>query len=368
MRHGVVAEFVCRRSRSRRLVRAAASGLLVVCCAAFAADAASGASKPLRHAARSLITLHLGYVSVADPLMLAMVQNGTFLKNGLNVQLTQFLSGVPEVAALASNNIDIGYTAAPPLISLAAQGVKVHAVAIGDWSSPANALIVGKNSGITSIAQLKGKTIGVLEGSILQYSLQQMLATAGLSVSDVQMVNIQTQLMPAALENGDVDAVYTNQVPSIQLESAGYKVLKKESAVPAAGIGGITYWVATDSFAQQNPAAMQDFMRAMYQTQQELAKKASLAPSLFQSYFGLTPAQSKTLAKRITIVPLEQQLSSKYAYNLNHGGMARELTPVISFMQSLDQITQPVSSSTLLDPSYMEKFVASLAPKKKKKK
>ena len=360
-----------RLSKRRYLVTSAF--IFGVACIA-SAGVALGAPQSARQGDR-LITVRIGYVSVADPLMLTMIQNGTFLRNGLDVQLTKFQSGVPEVAALASNNLDIGYVATPPLVSMAARGVQVHAFAISVWNSRANGIVVGKDSGITSVAQLKGKKIATLVGSILQYSLQNVLGTAGLNVSDVQMVNVQSQLMPAALEHGDVDAAYVNQVPLLQLQHDGYNVLVRESAVPASGIGGVNLWVANDTFTSKYPLAMQKFLNAMYQTQQQLTKTPAVGASIMRNFFGLSKAQSDTLMKTLTVVPLAQQLSAKYTFNLNHGGLATQMTPVIAFMLGLQQIPASVSATSLIDAGPMTQFVAKLhkaqaaaAAKKKKKK
>lgn len=364
--HGKFGPTRLRRHKANRRRTAAIVALLAGVCASGAfAGGARGADSHADHSNR-LYTVRVGYVSVADPLMLTMIQNGTFLRNGLNVQLTKFQSGVPEVAALASGGLDIGYVATPPLVSMAAQGVPVHAFAISVWNSPANGIVVGKNSGITSVAQLKGKKIAVLVGSILQYSLQNLLQTAGLSVSDVQMVNVQSQLTPEALEHGDVDAAYVNQVPLLQLEQAGYKVLVRENQVPGAGIGGVNLWVARDAFANQYPPAIQDFLRAMYDTQMQLAKSPEVGAGIMRNFFGLTKAQSDTLEKTLMLVPFSRQVSSSYAFNLNHGGLAKQMTPVITFMLGLNQIPHSVAAATLINAAPLSQFVAHEKKKKKK--
>jgi sulfonate transport system substrate-binding protein len=68
------------------------------------------------------------------------------------------------------------------------------------------ALVVGKNSAINSVADLKGKKIAVTKGTDPYFFLLQALATAGLSPADVEIINLQHADGKTALERGDVDA------------------------------------------------------------------------------------------------------------------------------------------------------------------
>src|ERR1700761_3116741 len=68
------------------------------------------------------------------------------------------------------------------------------------------ALVVAKNSPANSVADLKGKKIAVTKGTDPYFFLLQSLATAKLSPSDVEIVNLQHADGKTALERGDVDA------------------------------------------------------------------------------------------------------------------------------------------------------------------
>ncbi len=72
--------------------------------------------------------------------------------------------------------------------------------------TPLNSLVVLEKSGITSIADLKGKTVGFSVGGFEDAVLGAMLKTAGLSLDDVTLVNINFALSPSLI-TGNVDAV-----------------------------------------------------------------------------------------------------------------------------------------------------------------
>jgi sulfonate transport system substrate-binding protein len=76
----------------------------------------------------------------------------------------------------------------------------------------ASAIMVSQDSDIQSIADLAGKKVGAFAGSGGHAFLLKALDEAGLTVDDIEFVNISPVDVMAALENGEVDAaVFTYQ-------------------------------------------------------------------------------------------------------------------------------------------------------------
>jgi ABC-type taurine transport system substrate-binding protein len=67
-------------------------------------------------------------------------------------------------------------------------------------------MIVAK-PGIASVAQLKGKTVGVEVGFVDHLLLLHALKSANMKESDVKLKNVKTDETPQALKSGDVDAI-----------------------------------------------------------------------------------------------------------------------------------------------------------------
>ena len=66
---------------------------------------------------------------------------------------------------------------------------------------------VAARPGIRSMAELRGKLVGVTVSSLGPYVLSRGLAKAGMNLTDVRLLNMQPDTMPDALEKGMVDAV-----------------------------------------------------------------------------------------------------------------------------------------------------------------
>jgi sulfonate transport system substrate-binding protein len=119
---------------------------------------------------------------------------------------SDFTSGPPMLEAMASGSVDIGGVGDAPPVFAASGGEQVEIVGARQTNGDQDAVVVPKNSPITSISQLKGKKIAYGSGSSGNYNLLTVLTKAGLTTKDVSLVNLQPAEALAAFTSGDVDA------------------------------------------------------------------------------------------------------------------------------------------------------------------
>jgi sulfonate transport system substrate-binding protein len=106
---------------------------------------------------------------------------------------------------VSSGSSDFGSTAGAAALLARTNGVPLKVVYV--YSKPEwTALVVGANSPITQVADLKGKKIAVTRGTDPFFFLLRTLNTAGLSQKDVSIVHLQHADGRMALQRGDVDA------------------------------------------------------------------------------------------------------------------------------------------------------------------
>lgn len=137
--------------------------------------------------------------------IIAAQQIGAFKKEGLDVDLIQptDASVPPRLVAAGQADLAIGYQS--QLYTLADQGVPIVRVATL-IDQPLNTLMARGDGGIKSISDLKGKTIGFSVSGVEEAILAKMLKTGGVSLDDVDMVNVNFQLVPSLLSH-KADAV-----------------------------------------------------------------------------------------------------------------------------------------------------------------
>jgi sulfonate transport system substrate-binding protein len=108
--------------------------------------------------------------------------------------------------AMASGSVDIGGVGDAPPVFAASGGEAVEIVGARTTNGDQDAVVVPKNSPITSISQLKGKKIAYGSGSSGNYNLLTVLTKASLTTKDVTLVNLQPAEALAAFTSGSVAA------------------------------------------------------------------------------------------------------------------------------------------------------------------
>lgn len=129
-----------------------------------------------------------------------------FQKDGIKIQWYFFKGAGPATnEAYANNTIDFAYQGDLPSIIGKAGGLKTKVIAAG--SVRANVYVaVPYNSKITSIKELRGKKVGLSQGTNAQLTFDRILEANGLTEKDVKIYNLGPADGEAALSAGDIDA------------------------------------------------------------------------------------------------------------------------------------------------------------------
>ncbi len=210
--------------------------------------------------------VRLGYVPVMiyAPLYVG-IERGYFAQEGIAVEPTPIQGGSEAVVQLAAGNFDAALGGAGAgLLNAAARGVKFTIVAPMHSERPpltSPLVISAKRAGeIKSVADLKGKKVAInATGAATEYWLAQALAKAGLTMNDIQVTTVAFRDVPAALENGSLDAAILGEpLATINEDQGVVKVLSEDF------IDGFTatYLYMSEALLTQQPDAARGFMRA----------------------------------------------------------------------------------------------------------
>jgi putative hydroxymethylpyrimidine transport system substrate-binding protein len=140
------------------------------------------------------------------------------------------------IKQVAAGRADLGISYTSEVLAARESGAKIKAIA-AIVPTPLNSIIWLKKSGIKSIEDLKGKTVGV-SGDGQSAALNAILKANGVKPSTVKQVNVNMDLQPA-LVSGKVDATVTGywNVEGVQLKIAG----KPATVIPIDKAGSPTY-------------------------------------------------------------------------------------------------------------------------------
>ncbi len=235
--------------RSRRKVVTSLAMLSVVALVAAACSSnsststtsaaqGSGSSSSTAPAAATL-NVELDWVPNPDHVGLYYAQDkGYFTDSNLTINFRQPSNAADPIKLVALNKVDLAITYEPEMFYGQQSGLPAVAVATV-VPVPLNSMIVAPGETVTSLDQMKGKSVGVTGIPSDDAFYETFLKTAGLSSGDVTKVNVGFNLVPSILSN-KVDAIiggYRN-VEAIQIQQESGT---KPTVFPADELGVPSY-------------------------------------------------------------------------------------------------------------------------------
>lgn len=143
-----------------------------------------------------------------NPLSLVIKDQGILddiLGDDVTVEWVQSAGSNKANELLRSGSVDVGSTAGSAALLARANGSPIKVIDI--YSQPEwSAIVVGPDSDITSVEDLAGTSVAATKGTDPYFFLLQALESAGLSVDDIEVQNLQHADGRAALDGGSVDA------------------------------------------------------------------------------------------------------------------------------------------------------------------
>ncbi len=151
---------------------------------------------------RAATTIRMGTLKLIHAVTPYFYQR--FMPDGVAVEIIPFESPTDGKDAVVSGSVDFGTfgIAAAILGGAARQPI----VVIASECNKGMAIVAGKDSGITSIAQMRGKRVALWPGSTQEVFMLERLHMEGMSIHDITPVRVSFSEMHAALARGDVDA------------------------------------------------------------------------------------------------------------------------------------------------------------------
>ncbi len=244
-----------------------------------------------------------------------------FAKDNISVRWVQSAGSNKALEFLSAGSIDFGSTAGAAALISRVNGNPIKSVYV--FSRPEwTALVTRADSAISSVEDLKGKTIAVTRGTDPHIFLVRALADAGLKESDVTLVLLQHADGKLALLRGDVDA-WAGLDPlmaSAEVEEKAKLFYRK----PENNSWGVLN--TTETFASEHPDIVKRVIAAYEQARtQAIADPAALKAALVEA----AKLPDEVIAKQLertdisqpTIGDLQRDTISKAGIALQSAGV-----------------------------------------------
>jgi ABC-type nitrate/sulfonate/bicarbonate transport system substrate-binding protein len=266
-------------------------GLLVVIMAMMAAPATSQAPMKLR------LAVHTSTLGAADVIA---IRQGFFKQEGLEVDWRRFVLGKDGRDAMIAGAIDINHTAPTPFVIGLDKGVPASAIAINSYFCGTNHIVVAKSSDINSVAQLKGKKIGLPKGTITEHIfLTRVVPGNGLKKGDVDVANIPDakDRMPSLVAKAIDAAVLNDPFVSIGEHEGLIRSLEnfcKYDILPF-------LVTATNKIIKENPDAVVAYLRGWLRAIKLLKEQPEKAAAIYAE-------EQKEMGREVPVAVLDKGL------------------------------------------------------------
>ena len=211
--------------------------------------------------AKDPITLKIAYMPNYGSLwsVTTAVNKGYLEEEGITVELVEFQDGPTIIAAMESGSIDMGYI-----------GQGAHKLCINGQAkifalshiSNGDAVIGGPN--VKTLEDLKGKKVAYSSGTSSEDILKMGLDSVGLTMEDIQAVDMDAAGLVTAMMSGGVDACATWSPNSLKiLEDTNNTKLCDNMTFKDTSVS-LASWIVTPKYAEENQDKILRFARALY--------------------------------------------------------------------------------------------------------
>lgn len=231
---------------------------------------------------------------------------GMFKARGLDVQI----QSIEDVGARKQSIVakKIQGMAASIDVSIAAigQDVPLKFVWAFDASAGADGLLVTKDSGIKTIADLKGKEVAYHKGSASHLYLSTLLKKNGMKDEDVKAVEMKASEAASALMAGKVPAAVTWEPHITKAAAAGNIILSTTKDTPAL-IADVL--ALHEDFVKSSPETVQKIVAALSEASDFIQKNPEEAAKIMAAVLKEKPEETLAGNKTIQFYNLKDNLA-----------------------------------------------------------
>ncbi len=274
-------------------------------------------------------------------------EKGFFKEAGVPVELIKYDNYATFFTDLVSKKIDGCTGTTPDLVVQTAGHVAIQAVWQFDFSNGGDVLVGRKE--VASPADLKGKRIGLTVGTFSHLFVEAGLNKYGLSLSDVQVVDVTEDQIEAELDKGTIDAGHTWEPYLTKALQKGHKVLFTSKDTPPGLIGDVLM-IHSDVIAKR-PQDVQKIVQALAKADKYWQEHQAEGNAIAAKYANVPSSDIESTLQGLKIVSLAE---NRLAFDpKNKDSLYENLRYVGDFFVKIKIIEKAVAPESVLNPTFI---------------
>ncbi len=246
-------------------------------------------------------TVTVGYIPIADTAQLYVaIEKGFFKEKSIEVKLVSLPGGAKILEAMGAGSVDVGFSNVVSLILIRSSGLDFVAFAGGpteDENHKEHAIMVAKNSSISSPKDLEGKTIAINTfKNIDEAFVKEYLVMNGIDLNKVNFITIPFPQMEAALLSGQIQAAATIEpFVTAALQNGKSRVLTY-NYIEVQPVTEISTYVARKEWIEKNSLLAKDFADALNKAADYANGHPDETKEIVSKYAKIDPQLAKAMA------------------------------------------------------------------------
>jgi taurine transport system substrate-binding protein len=205
----------------------------------------------------------IGYQDMVVPYRVAQEAKEIEKATGYKVNWKQFGGGGEVIKAMASGAVQIGEVGSAGIAAALSRGEPYELFWILDDIGDAEALVVKNDSGIKTLADLKGKKIAMPFNSTTHFHTMVALEQAKINPADVQILNMRPPEVRAAWQRGDIHATFIWDPVLAEAKRDGKVILTSGKISADTGKATFDGYIVNRDWAKANKDFMVKFVKVL---------------------------------------------------------------------------------------------------------
>jgi len=323
----------------RLFTKSMAAAAIVLGCVSLSATADAGQM-------RLGMTTWVGY----GPMFLAR-DKGFFKENGLDVELQIIEDAALYMAAIAAGKLDGNASTIDEIMKYRSPDFCFKSVVALDDSHGGDGVLVQKD--VNSLADLKGKQVGMNEGSVSQFWFNILLKREGMTEKDLEITNMTADDAAAAFIAGQIPAAVTWEphLTLVRTKDQG-KVLIDSTATPGLIVDVVAL---TCDYIDKNPKDVEAFVKGLYKAVEYIKTNPEDAYAVMAKGVGGYLEKPADFAEAAKGVRFYDQARNIEFFGTPEKGEAADLIKLgDEIWGSFQKLKMKVDYNTLVDTQFLQ--------------
>jgi len=276
-------------------------------------------------------------------------EQGFFAEEGVNVEINLIEDVDASLQPFVNGEADAAFGLQSDAYLLASQGIPLKIVYIADFSNGGDVVI--SRPGIRTVADLRGKTIGVDKlNSFNHIFLAELLILHGLNEEDVNIVPVVASDVPAALREGRIDAGQTWEPYKSQALAAGNRLLATTADAP--GIVTDVLMVKTDVIKKRKDE-VRGVVSALFKALEFRATNENLSYAIMSEATGVPPGALRDTIQGGNIFPNLEENKQAFVSSEQPTSLYKSGKFISDFFMKHKVIDTPIDLKAVHDPQFV---------------